>query len=468
MFSKNNNSSTANLMRLAVEASPNGMVVIDSKGRIVLINSSVESLFGYTKDELINQPIEILVPERYSHHHPKLRNGYLEKPEARGMGNGRDLYGKRKNGTEIPVEIGLNPINYEGQQLIIASIVDITARNRSQEMVRLAVEAAPNGMVMTNSTGLITLVNSQIETLFGYSREELIGMPIDVLVPLRFRENHPKVRKSYSHNPISRTMGKGRDLFALHKDGREFPVEIGLNPLHTDLGTMILASVVDITERKKSEEKLKSSLREKEILLSEIHHRVKNNLQIIDSLIGMQSENVTNKQVLSAFQESQNRVRSIAMIHQILYESQDFSKVEIEHVMQILVENLTQSYGIGEDQVKINLDVASVHLPIDKSIPLGLIVNELISNILKHAFPRGKKGALFLKVRQNDSQEIEFVVEDNGIGIDENINLETTTSLGLSLVQTLVDQLGGTLDIHRSNPTRFSIVFPKAQEIEMR
>ena len=461
MFSKNNSSSTANLMRLAVEASPNGMVVIDSSGRIVLINSSIESLFGYTKSELINQPIEILVPERFNHHHPKLRNGYLEKPETRAMGHGRDLYGKRKNGTELPVEIGLNPISFDGHALIIASIVDITERNRSQEMIRLAVEAAPNGMVMTNSSGLITLVNSQIEILFGYTREELIGMSIDILVPVRFRENHPKVRKSYSHNPISRTMGKGRDLFALHKDGREFPVEIGLNPLHTDMGTMILASVVDITERKKSEEKLKASLREKEILLSEIHHRVKNNLQIIDSLIGMQSENVTNKQVLNAFLESQNRVRSIAMIHQILYESQDFSKVEIAHVMRILVDNLTQSYGISSEQVQIVLNVASVHLPIDKSIPLGLIVNELISNTLKHAFPNGKRGTLTLSIRQNEAQEIEFAIEDNGVGIDENIDLNATKSLGLSLVQTLVDQLGGTLDIHRNEPTRFAIVFPK-------
>lgn len=219
MFSKNNKSSTANLMRLAVEASPNGMVVIDKSGRIVLINSSIEDLFGYTKQELIDQPIETLVPERFGHHHPKLRNEYLEKSETRSMGHGRDLYGKRKNGTEVPVEIGLNPINLDGQTLILASIVDITERKRSQEMIRLAVEAAPNGMVMTDSAGFITLVNSQTEILFGYSREDLIGMSIDLLVPDRFRANHPKVRSSYYHNPISRTMGKGRDLLCLAQRG---------------------------------------------------------------------------------------------------------------------------------------------------------------------------------------------------------------------------------------------------------
>lgn len=461
MFSKNNKSSTANLMRLAVEASPNGMVVIDKSGCIVLINSSIEDLFGYTKQELFNQPIETLVPERFGHHHPKLRNEYLEKPETRSMGHGRDLYGKRKNGTEVPVEIGLNPISLDGQTLIIASIVDITERKRSQEMIRLAVEAAPNGMVMTDSAGFITLVNSQTEILFGYSREDLIGMSIDVLVPDRFRVNHPKVRSSYYHNPISRTMGKGRDLFALHKEGREFPVEIGLNPLHTHMGTMILASIVDITERKKYEESLKSALREKEVLLSEIHHRVKNNLQIIDSLMGMQSEKVDNDQALAAFQESQNRVRSIAMIHQILYESHDFSKVEIKTVVRSLVDNLIQSYGFDSLQVNVNLDVGNVQLPIDKSVPLGLIVNELVSNTLKHAFPDKRKGEVNLTIRNIENDEILFAIEDSGVGINEGFDFEHSGTLGLSLVRALVDQLGGTLEIRRASPTRFEIVFPE-------
>lgn len=446
-------------MRLAVEASPNGMVVIDTSGRIILINSSIEALFGYSEEELVNQPIEILVPERFSHHHPNLRNMYFVNPETRAMGHGRDLYGKHKNGTEIPVEIGLNPIDLDGQTLILAAIVDITARRRSQEMIRLAVEAAPNGMVMTDADGRITMVNSQIETLFGYSREELMDMSIDILVPDRFRKLHPQVRNSYYRNPISRAMGKGRDLFALHKSGREFPVEIGLNPLHTEMGTMILASVVDITERKQQEESLKSALKEKEVLLSEIHHRVKNNLQIIDSLIGLQSENMTSDNVLAAFKESQNRVRSIAMIHQILYESHDFSEVEIATVISGLVDNLIQSYGTDLRQIAMDLDLAKVQLPIDKSIPLGLIVNELVTNTLKHAFPHGRIGRLNIILKMAEAGTITLIIEDTGVGIAEDFNIEESSSLGLHLVQTLVDQLGGSLNIQRKDPTRFHIVF---------
>lgn len=449
------------LMRLAVEASPNGIVVIDTNGRIMLINASIESLFGYTEEELLNQPIEVLVPERYTHHHPQLRNEFLENPETRAMGHARDLYGKHKNGEDIPVEIGLNPINIDGQTLIIAAIVDITERKRSHEMIRLAVEAAPNGMVMTDSNGQITMVNSQIELLFGYSRLELINMSIDKLVPDRFRDLHPQVRNSYSQNPVSRAMGKGRDLFALHKDGREFPVEIGLNPLHTDMGLMILASVVDITERKQQEESLKSALKEKEVLLAEIHHRVKNNLQIIDSLIGIQSEKLTDKTALAAFGESQNRVRSIAMIHQILYQSQDFSQVEIASVASRLVDNLMQSYGIDHRKITVDMDLAEVYLPIDKGVPLGLIINEIVTNTLKHAFHAGGRGQINICIKKDECDNITLIIEDTGVGIAEDCDLEDSSTLGLPLVQALVDQLGGTMNIRRKDPTRFHIVFPQ-------
>ncbi|MDP3515523.1 MAG: PAS domain S-box protein, partial [Pseudohongiella sp.] len=280
------------LMHFAIEAAPNGMVIVDDGGNIVLANSSVETLFGYQRNELLGKPIEHLVPGRFAGAHPHMRASYFVNPQARAMGHGRDLYGLHKSGSEIPVEIGLNPITIGERAFIFATIVDITERKRSQEMVNLAVEAAPNGMIMTDKDGKITLVNSMIETMFGYSRDELIGANIDMLVPERFRAHHPDVRHAYIGQPVSRVMGQGRDLYALNKQGNEFPVEIGLNPLRAATGVMILASVVDITERKQQEKSLKSALLTKETLLSEIHHRVKNNLQIIDSLIGMQMDQV--------------------------------------------------------------------------------------------------------------------------------------------------------------------------------
>jgi len=448
------------LMRLAVEASPNGMVLVDVTGNIILANASAEALFGFNRNELIGQPIEVLVPERFSGQHPELRGNYYGNPETRAMGHGRDLYGQHRNGNEIPVEIGLNPINIGGQTYVLAAIVDITERQRAQEMMRLAVEAAPNGMILTDAEGRIALVNSLVETLFGYRRDELVGCNIDMLVPQHFRAHHPELRKSYFKKPVSRAMGKGRDLFALHKRGREFPVEIGLNPLHTEQGTMILASVVDITERKQNEEKLKANLKEKEVLLSEIHHRVKNNLQIIDSLIGIQSDRISGSTAVTALKDSQNRVRSIAKIHQILYESQDFSEVDFSSVLTSLVDNLTQSYGIDASKISIKLDATDILLPIDRGIPLGLIVNELVTNVFKHGFPDNKRGEIKIVLRELENNKISLEVEDNGIGIPEDSSILECDSLGLHLVETLVEQLDGEIDIHRRNPTRFTLLIP--------
>jgi PAS domain S-box-containing protein len=176
------------------------------------------------------------------------------------MGAGRDLYGQRKDGSEFPVEIGLNPIETDEGRLVLASIVDITERKRADEKFRLAVESAPNAMVMVNEQGQIILANLQAEKLFGYSRAELESLPIESLVPDRFRASHPAYRQSYSARPVARAMGSGRDLFARRKDGTEFPVEIGLNPIQTAEGLHILGAIVDITQRKQLERQAREQL----------------------------------------------------------------------------------------------------------------------------------------------------------------------------------------------------------------
>lgn len=447
------------VMRLAVEASPNGMVMIDSDGRILLVNSSVENLFGYARAQLIGQKIEMLVPERYRHHHPGLRQQYFHEPATRAMGQGRELYGLHRNGTEFPVEIGLNPIHTTNGVLVLAAIVDITERRRAQEMIMLAVEAAPNGMIMTDADGRIVMANSMAEQQFGYSRAEMIGQEITLLVPDRFKQHHPGLRKHYYSQPETRAMGKGRDLYARHKDGSEFPVEIGLNPISTAQGVMILASVVDITERKEQEESLKATLKEKEVMLSEIHHRVKNNLQIIDSLIAMQLDTMDDAKAIALMLDSQNRIKSMAMIHQILYQSQDFSQVDIASVIKHLVDNLAQSYGVsGDKSIHIKIEADEIFLPIDSSIPLGLIVNELVSNAMKHAFPSGGKGTVSVLLKKHADGRVTLSVSDDGVGLsEEQEERASSASLGLRLVEALTDQLDGTLDIHPRNPTRFEV-----------
>ncbi|OAJ71827.1 chemotaxis protein [Methylobacillus sp. MM3] len=250
------------IFRHIVEAAPNAIVLVGANGKIVLVNAQTEKLFGYSRSELIGQPIEMLVPRRFRAAHPGYRDSFFFHPSVRSMGAGRDLYGLRKDGREIPVEIGLNPIHGGGRDLVLASIIDITERKRAEERFKRVVESAPNAIILVGEDGDITLVNAQAEKLFGYTREELIGMSVDKLVPERFRGMHGGYRSSFFANPSVRAMGAGRDLFGLRKDGREFPVEIGLNPIQSEEGNLVLTSVIDISERKRIEAGMSHLLQE--------------------------------------------------------------------------------------------------------------------------------------------------------------------------------------------------------------
>src|SRR6266403_1494305 len=243
--------------RLVVEASPSAMIMVNGEGRITLVNTQTEHLFGYARSELLDQPVEMLVPERYRGAHPGHRTSFFQTPSARAMGAGRNLFGRHKDGSEIPIEIGLNPIKTDEGAFVLASIIDITERRRAEERFRLVVEASPSAMMMVDADGRITLVNTQTEKLFGYGRAELLGKDLEMLVPERYRAGHPGHRKDFFRTPSTRSMGVGRDLFGLRKDGSEMPIEIGLNPINTDEGAFVLASIIDITERKRAEERFR-------------------------------------------------------------------------------------------------------------------------------------------------------------------------------------------------------------------
>jgi diguanylate cyclase (GGDEF)-like protein/PAS domain S-box-containing protein len=240
--------------RLPLDSAPDAMVIVDEDGVIVLVNAQVEGIFGYGRDELVGQPVEILVPERFRAVHPEHRAKYGIEPHTRPMGAGLELYGRRKDGTEFPVEISLSPLETDEGVFISSAIRDITDRRRSQQMFRDLLEAAPDAMVIVDADGTIVLVNAQVERLFGYAREDLLGQPVDLLVPDRFRVGHPEHRTRYSKEPHTRPMGAGLDLRGRRKDGSEFPVEISLSPLKTEDGLLVSSAIRDITERRRSEQ----------------------------------------------------------------------------------------------------------------------------------------------------------------------------------------------------------------------
>jgi two-component sensor histidine kinase len=215
-----------------------------------------------------------------------------------------------------------------------------------------------------------------------------------------------------------------------------------------------------IAERKRAEEKIKTSLREKEVLLQEVHHRVKNNMQLISSLFNLQSGHIKDKQAFEIFKSSQNRVRSMALIHERLYQSKDFTRVDFAEYSQSLTTHLFSSYGINTKVIKFYINIKDVFLDINTAIPCSLIINELVSNSLKHAFPGDKKGEINIAAHPLNENEIELVVSDNGVGLPKKVDFKSTESLGLHLVNLLAEgQLHGDIKLDRTKGTSFHIKF---------
>ena len=246
--------------RALVESAPDAMVIVGETGVIELVNAQTEKLFGYRRTELVGQPVEVLVPPRFRSRHPDHRLGYIDAPRVRGMGTDLDLYGLRKDGTEFPVEISLSPLKVDGSLSVSAAIRDVSKRKQAEAMFRGLLEAAPDAIVGVDSSGRIQLVNAQTEKLFGYRRDELLGQPVEILVPDEHRREHPHHRAQYFAEPRTRPMGAGLDLVARRKDGSEFPAEISLSSIETDLGILVTAAIRDVTERKQAEARFRGLL----------------------------------------------------------------------------------------------------------------------------------------------------------------------------------------------------------------
>jgi PAS domain S-box-containing protein len=341
-------------------------------------------------------------------------------------------------------------------------VLDITERKQVEEALRFtqfAVDHSSAQAFWTTPEGRIFYVNDAACRALGYSREELVGMTISDIAPTF----PPEVFAQHWRE----LQQKGSITFeSVHraKDGRVYPVEINANLVVFDDKEYNCAFTSDISERKRIEETLRVSLAEKTVLLQEIHHRVKNNLQIISSLLDIQADSITDVPAKSYFRECQNRISSLALVHEQLYQSSNFASVDLAEYIGNLATHLFNSFVKDPGRISLKIDTESICLNIDRSIPCGLIVNELISNSLKYAFPDNRAGEINIRLHADLEGGITLTVADNGVGLPTDLDVSKTHSLGLQLVHLLVKQLRGELEHHNDGGASFVVRLRRMEE----
>jgi len=431
---------TEEKFKALLDSAPDAMVISNDTGQIELVNQQTEKIFGYKRDELIGQPIELLIPQEYHARHVPHRTKYFKDPNVRPMGADLELFGLRKEGVKFPVEISLSPIQTDRGTLISAAIRDITEKKKAEEKFKALLDSAPDAMVVVNNLGEIVLINIQTEKIFGYNRDELLGQKVEVLIPERYSANHLHHREKFFESARTRSMGAGLQLFGKRKDGKEFPVEISLSPLQTAEGLLVSAAIRDISEKKQMENQileaninlekkvqqrtaeLESKNRELEQFAYVASHDLREPLTTTSGFIELfrkkykgNLDEDADKMIAYILQANE---RMKVLIQDLLDYSRIGRKTELKLVdCNIILKDVLADLDNAIQKFHANVDIH--RLPVINAYPteLKLLFQNLISNSIKfrkpHEAPLVNVGA----ERKNGLWE--FSVRDNGIGIDE-------------------------------------------------
>ena len=445
-----------------LEAAPDATVCVDESGRIVLVNARAERLFGYPREELAGQPVEILVPDASTAAHSGLRAGYAADPRPRQMGAGLDLSARRRDGTTFPAEISLSAIDTDQGILISAVIRDVTRQRQPGARFRGLLEAAPDATVCVDESGRIVLVNAQAERLFGYPREELAGQPVEILVPDASTAAHSDLRAGYAADPRPRQMGAGLDLSARRRDGTTFPAEISLSALDTDQGILVSAAVRDVTEQRQARDDLRRTNQNLQSFSYSLAHDLRTPLRAISGFAEALAEDYGD-QLDETGREYAGRVqvgcvRMAALIDDLLHLAQvaraemNLQDVDLSAEVTAICDQL-RARDPGR-QVKVTVQ-DGVRVTADRTL-IRSVLDNLLENAWKFTARRDGAAIEFATAPVGDAP-ICCYVRDNGAGFDpayagklfqpfqrlHHADDFPGTGIGLASVRRIIERHGG-------------------------
>jgi len=382
---------------------------------------------------------------------------------ARGEVVRRDVVVRMAGDTRMTIDFMLAPMRNDDGEIthLIPSAIDVSSRMASEARFRSLFEQAPEGMTLVDAGGHMLFANRSMGELFACRPEQLVGQHVNTLLPEARRSTHTADMGNYLQAPTKRVMAARRQLSARRLDGTEFPVEVALNPIPGRAPPEILATVVDITDRLAAQAAMEASLKEKTLLLNEVHHRVKNNLQIVASLLEIQSRNV-GEAAREVLRDSKSRVRVIALTHQLLYEGVNFAELELGPYLRNLSQLLKQTYLVDETSIDVQVSVPELGMKIDiqRAIPCGLIVNELVTNAFKHAFAGRSTGSIRIMAGQQDGSHGFLQVADDGVGLPAGFDASLGSTLGFQLIHMLAQQIEAQYELTGGAGTSLRLTFP--------
>jgi len=449
------------LYRTVVENMQDVFYRTDADGKLILASPSAARVFGYPSvQDFLGLDVAQTIYEN-----PEDRKATLEEIRKSGRVQNYEVVLKKRDGTRVIASTNSHLYYDEhGRPLGVEGVLyDITDRKKAEEALRenearfrAVFEQSPDAISLSLRDRFIFANPAYLE-LFGYgSNEELAGRSFGELIA-------PQDRPRAGHE-FSRWMDAGEgplsaEMRGLRKNGSLFDAEIHLSAYSLRGEIHVVGLIRDVSERKRAEERIRAALEEKKALLREIHHRVNNNFQIISSLLNLQMRRVENPALREMMQESQHRIRSIAGVHEQLYNSGDLTKIDFAGHMQNLVAHLFHAYRIDANRIRPDIALESVLLNIETAIPAGLIATELVANALKHAFPGSRHGILRIGLNRLGPDGFRLVVADDGVGLPADLDIRTTESLGLQIVNLLIKQVDGSMRVDRAGGTAFTIEF---------